>query len=106
MPPRLKLFTYLFILFIFSASFYMRQVLRFFAQNFGRDFTTLCILLLFVLLIFVISRFYLKGQKLGLLFIGIFLLGLAFAASMQMPEERAHIVKFGFLGWLITSDLI
>lgn len=93
------------IFFILSAAFYMRQVLNLFNQYAGRGFLPIVIWTFFVLACLVAVRFALKDQALmnGYFWLSL-VSGLIAASFLEITEERVHLVKFGILGWLLAKD--
>lgn len=96
--------TILWILFIFSSSFFMRQVMRLIVENFGRGIIAWLIWLSFLIMAYLFVRLTIKHPYNSLCFLVIFSIGMLYAASFSIVEERVHLVKFGILGWLIAHD--
>lgn len=93
------------ILFIWSAAFYMRQVLNQFVTVFGRDGVAVAIWIMFGLSgLFLFRSFTFRFEVKHLLTAAVYILVIAVAFSIKMPEERVHIIKFGILGWLLAAD--
>lgn len=92
---------------IISSSF-MRQVLNFILKNLGRTGLDIMLWVIF-LLGGVVVFFYLCKSRPAIwrisLFLGIFVLGLFYAAQVKIIEERMHLINFGLLGWLIIKDI-
>ena len=105
LPYPLSNLTYLWVLVIFSASFGMRQVLRTFVKQLGIDLVPLVIWGLFILMAYVLIRTAIQRRMNIFLFVVIFLCGVLYALTFSIVEERAHLVKFGILGWLVARDL-
>lgn len=82
----------------------MRQVLKAFVSKFGTSLVPLVIWLLFIIMGYVFVSSTIKRPQNSILFAVIFITGILYALSFPITEERAHLVKFGVLGWLLARD--
>lgn len=100
------------IMLIISASF-LRQVLQFFHEKLGRTYIADLLWVVFGIFgLFLLIRVWTIFSKKQLhtkflraaIILTIFLLGIYYASTFNIPEERIHLVKYGILGFLISKD--
>lgn len=94
------------IFIIISASF-MRAVLNFLYRNLGRNNLQILVTTFFVLIGIIIiyqRRKFIFNLK-SLLILVLFTAGFIYAWQIRIIEERIHLLEYGLLGWLATTDV-
>jgi hypothetical protein len=81
-----------------------RAVYNFLIESLGREMVVALIWVTFCGAVAIIWReLWLASRSGRLRFIAIVLIGVVYAASFDMPEERMHLVIFGAFGWLYVK---
>ena len=105
MIKKLSPLTKFWIVFILTSSLYMRQLMEFGFSQIGREGVFLLTWLLFVLLGWLLLRVTKGVSRKSLTWLVLlFLLGVLFAASLEIKQERVHLFLYGILGWLFSHD--
>lgn len=98
--------TFLIAAFLVSSGIYMRQVLNLFVSAIGRNGVSIIIWGMFTALaLFIGFKFFRKLAPLSkLLFAAMAAMGVFYAAILELPEERMHLIEYGILGFFLSKD--
>lgn len=100
--------TCIWALFIVLSASFMRQLFNLSLSIVSRDAISILIWLSFFCLIGGVALFVVKSKafkiKNGFFVLIPVLLAVLLALSMDLPEERVHVLKYGLLGFLLAQD--
>ena len=104
---RISGLTWLWAGFLIVSATFMRQVLNLLLSLIGEQGVRSLVWTAFLLPgLFIISSVWRRGGMVrSARLSGLLLLGALYALSLEISEERIHLVKYGILGWLIGRDL-
>jgi len=98
--------TIYYALILVLSSVFMRDVFNYFVSMIGRNYLAAVVWVIFVVstaALFLAFR-TLDRQRIWW-FLALMCMGLLYAASFQIFEERVHLLKYGLLAWLVCKDL-
>lgn len=99
-------FTIIWALYIWTSAFYMRQVLTIFYNTIGRGYLSIAVALLFCVgALYVIKDMMASSLIRRVTIVVLLLFVTSYALTLQMPEERAHLVVFAVMGWTLSRDV-
>src|SRR5262245_22082924 len=104
-PLTISLRSALIIGIIVVSGLFMRRVLNALLSSIGKDILSIVVWTLFFAVFFaLLPALRAMSRERLLRFIFICLVGLAYALSLDIFEERVHLIKYGILGWSIFFD--
>lgn len=104
------IFIIIYVLFIYATLPFMRPVLNYLIENFGKSNLSILVNTVLVstllLSIFTLKKtFKFEAYKIGLA-VTLFIVGLSIMLVYDRPEERLHFVEYGLLGYMIYFVLL